>query len=78
MGHPLPPYFGLDNFNPAFLADNTTMLHALVLAAVTFIVLGGAEDFCTEKTITLRFKRPVINRLRLFDLAAGPLQNLLG
>ncbi len=60
------------------VADDTTMLHALVLAAIAFIVLGGAEYFCTEKTVALRFKRPVINRFRLLDLATGPLQNLFG
>ncbi len=78
MGHPLPPNLGLDDFDPAFLANDTTMLHALVLAAVTFVVFGGAKYFCAEKTIALRFERSVIDGLRLFDFTTGPLQNLFG
>jgi hypothetical protein len=53
MSHALATYLGESNFYAALLADNTTVLEALVLAAQAFIILDGAEDLGTEQTIPL-------------------------
>jgi hypothetical protein len=72
MSHPLPAHFGLDDFHPALLADNSSMLHPFVFAAIAFIIFGGAKDLSTEEPILLRFESPVVNGLRLLHLSMGP------
>src|SRR6185436_9771935 len=49
----------------------------LVLAAVALPVLGRTEDALAEQTITLGLERPVVDRLRLRDLAGRPVADLL-
>ncbi len=76
--HALAAHLGLDHLHTAFLADDAAVLHALVFAAVAFVILGGPEDLGAEQAVALRFERSVVDGFRLFDLAIGPLANLLG
>src|SRR5260370_7264888 len=48
------------------------MAHALVLAAVTFVVLGRPETLGSEQPVTLRLEGPVVDRFGLLDLAVRP------
>ena len=77
VAHALAAHLGLDDLDAALLADDATVLHALVLAAVALVVLHRTEDLGAEQTITLRLERPVVDRLGLLDLAVGPLADLL-
>ena len=76
MSHPLPADLGLDDFHPAFLADDASMFHPLVFTAIALIIFRRAEDLRAEKPVLLRFERPVVNGLRLFHLSVGPRFNL--
>src|SRR5438067_796299 len=62
----------------AALADDALVADALVLAAVALPVLGGTEDALAEQAVLLRLQRPVVDRLRLGDLAGAPGADLLG
>src|SRR5262249_49348965 len=59
------------------LADDALVLHALVLAAQALVVLDRPEDAGAEQAVAFRLERAVVDRLRLFDLAVGPRQNLV-
>src|SRR5690606_29411682 len=61
----------------ALLADDPAILHALVLAAQALIVLDRTEDARAEQAVPLRLERPVVDGLRLLDLAIGPGANPL-
>jgi len=76
VGHPLAPDLGLDDLHAALLANDPTVLHALVLAAVALVVLHGTEDLRAEETVLFRLERPVVDGLRLLDLTEGPLEDL--
>ena len=65
MPHALAAHLGLDNFNAALFADDATMLHALVLAAIAFVVLYRTEDLRAEQPIPLGLECPVVDGLRL-------------
>ena len=58
-----------NNLDAAFLADDTTMLHALVLAAVTLVILGRSENLGAKKSVTFRFESTVVDRFRLLDFS---------
>src|SRR5271157_4579267 len=60
------------HFDAALVADHTTVLHPLILAAQAFPIGDGAEDFCAEQAVTLRLKGAVVDGLRLGDFAVGP------
>jgi hypothetical protein len=62
----------LDDFHPALLADNASMLHPLVFPAITFIIFGGAKDFGTEESIFFRLESSIVNGLRLLHFSMGP------
>jgi hypothetical protein len=78
MAHALAANARQRDFNAALLADDALELHALVLAAQALIVLHGPEDARAEQAVTLRLERAVVDGFRLFDLAIGPAQDLLG
>ena len=63
--HALTTDLGLRDFNAALLADYSTVLQALVLAAQALVVLDRAEDLGAEQAVTFGFERTVVNRLRL-------------
>src|SRR5690554_4804214 len=77
VGHALATYFGDSNLDTAFFADDTTVLEPFVLAAKTFIVFDGAEDFGAEQTVTLGFERAVVDGLGLADFSVRPRAHLL-
>ncbi len=72
MPHALAAHLGGDDFHAAFFADDAAMLHALVFAAVAFVIFHRAEDLGAEKAVALRLERAVIDGLRLLHLAVGP------
>ena len=74
----LAAHLRLDDLDAALLADDPAVLHALVLAAVALVVLHRPEDLRAEEPVPLRLEGPVVDGLRLLDLAVGPLADLLG
>jgi hypothetical protein len=76
VAKPFTPNLGLDYLNTAFFTNDSTVLHSLVLAAVTFIILNRPEDLGTEETVPFRFKGPVIDGLRFFHLSMRPVTDL--
>ena len=72
VAHTFAPHLGESNLDAALLADDATVLHALVLAAEALVVLHRAEDAGTEEAIALRLEGAVVDRLRLLDLAERP------
>jgi len=78
MAHPLAAHLGLDHLDAALFADDAAMAHALVFAAVTFVVLGRTEDFRAEQPIAFRLEGPVVDGLGLLDLAMRPRPDHLG
>ena len=75
MAHALAPDPGERHFDAALLADDALELHALVLAAQALVVLDRPEDARAEQAVPLRLERPVVDGLRLLDLAIGPGQD---
>src|SRR6187401_3319481 len=76
MAHALAPHAAERHFDRALLADNALVLHALVLAAQALVILDRPEDARAEQAVALGLESPVVDGLRLFDLAVGPRQNL--
>ena len=77
MRHALPSYLGLNDLYATFFADDPSVFHALVFAAVAFIVFGRTENLGAEQTVTFRLKGSIIDCLRLFNLSMRPFQDLL-
>ncbi len=76
--HPLAANLGLRHLDAALVADDAPVLHPLVLAAEAFPVGDRPEDLRAEEAVPLRLESPVVDRLRLRDLAEGPGADLLG
>src|SRR5262249_55737398 len=76
--HALAPDARQRHLDRALLADDTLVLHPLVLAAQALIILDGPEDARAKQTVALGLEGAIVDGLRLFDLAVGPGQNLLG
>src|SRR5690606_3556290 len=74
--HALAADAGQGDLNAAFLADDALILHALVLAAQAFVVLGRAKDTGAEQAVTLGLERAVVDGFRLLDLAERPRPDL--
>ena len=64
--HPRP-----GDLDAALVADDAAVLHALVLAAEALPVGDRAEDLGAEQTVALRLEGPVVDGLRLGDLAVS-------
>src|SRR6185437_2663445 len=77
MAHALTADFRDGDLDAAFLADDSLVLHALVLAAQAFVILDRSEDASAEEAVTLRFKRAVVDRLGPLDLAERPAADLV-
>src|SRR5207247_1127293 len=75
--HPLTADLGARHLDAAALTDDALVADALVLAAVALPVLGRTEDALAEQTVLLGLERPVVDRLRLGDLARRPAADLL-
>ena len=76
VAHPLTTHPREGDLNAALFADDALVLHALVLAAQALVVLRRSEDPGAEQTVALRLEGPVVDRLRLLDLAKGPAADL--
>src|SRR5947208_6387621 len=77
MAHALAPDLRDGDLDAALFANDSLVLHALVLAAQAFVVLDRAEDAGAEQTVTLGLERAVVDRLGLLDLAEGPAADLV-
>jgi hypothetical protein len=77
MAHPFTADLGDGHLDAALLAHDALVLHALVLAAQALIVLHGTKDARAEEAVPLRLEGPVVDRLRLLDLAERPAADLL-
>ena len=75
--HALAPHLLARHLDAAALADDALVADALVLAAVALPVLRGTEDALAEEAVLLGLQRAVVDRLRLGDLAGGPVADLL-
>jgi hypothetical protein len=72
VAHALATHLGLRDFNAALFADDTAVLEALVLAAQALVVLDGAKNLGTKKTIALGLEGAVVDGFRFFDFAKRP------
>ena len=72
VAHALATDAGEGHLDAATVTDDALVLDALVLSAGTLPVLGRTEDTLTEKATLLGLERPVVDRLRVLDLAAAP------
>ena len=77
MAHALTADLRDGDLDAALFADDSLVLHALVLAAQAFVVLDRTEDARAEQAVTLGLERAVVDRLRLLDLAEGPAADLV-
>src|SRR5688500_20024724 len=77
MAHALAPHAAERHLDAALLADDALVLHALVLAAQALVVLDRPEDTRAEQPVPLGLESAIVDRLRLFDFAVRPGQNLL-
>src|SRR5262249_39358120 len=72
VSHPLTADLRARHLDAAALADDALVADPLVLAAVALPVLGRTEDALAEEPVFLGLQRPVVDRLRLRDLAPAP------
>ncbi len=72
VAHALAPDLAQRHLDAAAVADHAAIADPLVLAAVALPVLDRTEDPLAEETVLLRLERPVVDRLRLGDLAPRP------
>src|SRR6266702_450525 len=72
MAHAVAAHLRQGDLDPAFLADDAAILHALVLAAQALVILDRTKDAGAEQPVPLRLEGAVVDRLGLLDLAAGP------
>src|SRR5262249_46404538 len=77
VAHALSPHLLPGDLDAAALPDAALGTDALVLAAIALPVLGGTEDALAEEAVALGLERAVVDRLRLGDLAGGPVADLL-
>ena len=72
MTHAVAAHLGEGHLDAAFLADDAAIFHALVLAAQALVILDRPEDAGAEQPVALGLEGPIVDRLRLLDLAVGP------
>src|SRR4029078_9602360 len=72
VAHALAAHARQRDLDAALLADDALVLHALVLAAQALVVLDRAKDARAEQAVALGLEGPVVDRLRLLDLAVRP------
>ena len=78
VGQALTSNFRLNHLNTALLANDSSVLHALILSAQALIVLHRPKDFRAEEPVPLRLESPVVDGLRLLYLPERPLANRVG
>ena len=75
--HPLAAHLLLGNLHITSVADDSAVADSLVLAAVALVVLGRTENLLAEESVPFRLVGPVVDGLRLEDLAAGTCGDVL-
>ena len=70
VAHAFAANFLFGNFYTATVADNAFVADALVLSAMTFVVLNRAEDAFAEKAVALGLVCAVVDGLRFENLTA--------
>src|SRR5439155_7145623 len=78
VAHALAAHLGPRHLDAALVADDALVAVALVLSAMALPVPRRAEDALAEKTVALRAKRAVVDRLGLGDLAVRPRHDRVG
>ena len=69
MAHALTTHLLLRDFYTATVAHNALVANALVLSAVTFVVLDWTKNTLTKETVTFRLVGTIVDRLGLQNLA---------
>jgi len=64
----LTPSLGQSDFDAALVADDSTMLHALVFAAQAFPISNRAKDAGAEESVALRLKGAVVDGFPAWSL----------
>src|SRR6266581_7025822 len=72
MSHSFPANAGERDFDNAAGANHALMFDALVFSARTLPIARWTKNSLAEKPALLRFKRAVIDCLRIFDFAFAP------
>src|SRR5713226_5886146 len=75
MAEALAADLAKSDFDAALIADNSAVLHALVLAAQAFPVGDGAKNLGAEQAVTLGLEGAIVDGLRLGHFAMGPRTN---
>ena len=70
MAHSLSSYLGGNHLHTAFLARYPSVLKPFIFSTGAFVVFHRPEYLGAEKTVSLRFERPVVYSLRLLYLTA--------
>ena len=77
VAHAVAADLAARDLHAAALADDALEPDPLVLAAVALPVPRGTEDALAEQAVLLRLQGPVVDGLRLLDLAVGPRPDLI-
>src|SRR6185295_493944 len=72
VAHALAPDLAERDLHAAAVADDAAIADPLVLPAMALPVLHRTEDALAEEAVLFRLERPVVDRLRLGDLAPRP------
>ena len=72
VAHALAADPGMGHLHAATVADHPFVLHPAVLTAGALPVFLGTEDSLAEESVLFRTVGPVVDRLRLLDLAERP------
>ena len=72
VAHALAPDLAQRHLDAATVADDPAVPDPLVLPAMALPVLHRTEDALAEEAVLFRLERPIVDRLRLGDLAPRP------
>src|SRR5437899_5847753 len=75
MAEALAAHPGQRDFDTALIADDSAMLHALVLSAQALPIGYRAKDSGAKQTVAFRLERAVIDSFRLGDFTVRPTSN---
>ena len=76
VAHALASDLRSGDLDAASFTNDAFVFNLLIASASALPVLDRAEDTLTEKTVTLRLERTVVNRFRLLDLTMSPSEDV--
>ena len=76
MTEPFASNFRKGYFDTAFVANDTAVFHAFVLAAQTFPIRHRTENARAEEAVLLRLESSIVDGLRFGNFTMGPRTNL--